>query len=282
VFDECWKSAKEFFDLAPADKMQVPMTDSYPYGYEQKEILSQSIEDESGKKVIAADWKETFQFCLNNSDGKFVLRWPSKPKGFEQAASEYYRAMENLGAELMKIFALALELPIDWFDNKINNHQSALRILNYPHQDHVPEAGQVRASAHTDYGTLTILAADDAPGGLEVQNHDGTWQSVKVSQSGAKHDGLNPRVFVVNLGDLMQRWTNDRWRSTMHRVVNPPREIAESGINTRRQSIAFFMNPNPDLLVEPILLQNQAPKYPPVLAQDHLLSKHYAAAKGKN
>jgi isopenicillin N synthase-like dioxygenase len=268
VFKQTWSLSREFFDLPLADKTEVPMTEEYPYGYEYKEILSYSIDD---KNVAAArDWKETFQVCVNMPAGE--IRWPSKPKAFDETLIAYYRNMEKLGGQLMRIFALALDLPEEWFEDKINKNQSALRVLNYPHQDHLPDVGQVRASAHTDYGTLTILAADDAPGGLQVQNLDGSWQDVKLA----------PGVFVVNLGDLMQRWSNDKWRSTMHRVVNPSRDVVEAGADTRRQSIAFFMNPNPDTLVEVILCKDgEQPKYPPILAEEHLMSKHNAAAKGK-
>ena len=144
---------------------------------------------------------------------------------------------------------------------------------NYPHQDHAPEPGQVRASAHTDYGAFTLLVADNAPGGLQVLNRDGSWQSVS----------LPPHSFVVNLGDLMQRWTNDCWKSTMHRVVNPPLPEVDprtAAPSNRRQSIAFFFNMNKDALIECIetcKADGEKPKYEPILAGEHLLQKHAAA-----
>jgi len=97
--------------------------------------------------------------------------------------------------------------------------------------DEPPKPGQMRASPHTDYGTITLLLADDAPGGLELLL-DGVWHPVKAPADS----------FIVNLGDLMARWTNERWVSTMHRVVPPPPETKGS---TRRQSMAFFQNINP-------------------------------------
>lgn len=137
----------------------------------------------------------------------------------------------------------------------------------------MPGTEQIRASAHTDYGSLTILAVDDAPGGLQVQDAQGQWQSVKAPANS----------FVVNLGDLMARWTNDQWRSTMHRVVNPlPEDIATAKSN-RRQSIAYFYNINYDTSIECIVScqsVDNPPKYAPILAGEHLLMKH-AAAQGR-
>ncbi|GMF33237.1 unnamed protein product [Phytophthora lilii] len=132
--------------------------------------------------------------------------------------------------------------------------------------DQEPGTEQIRASAHTDYGSLTILAVDAAPGGLQVRDLQGEWHNVKAPANS----------FVVNLGDLMQHWTNDQWRSTMHRVINPP-----SGCQSnRRQSIAFFHNINADTIVECIATcqspENPA-KYPPVLAGEYLMKKHSAA-----
>ena len=110
-------------------------------------------------------------------------------------------------------------------------------MINYPAPAAPPEPGQLRAGAHTDYGTLTILRAENVVGGLQVQTRAGEWVDVSVP----------PEAFVVNLGDMLMRWTNDRWRSTLHRVVNPP---LSAGAASRRQSLAFFHNPNPDALIE--------------------------------
>ena len=118
---------------------------------------------------------------------------------------------------------------------------------------------------------LTILRADDAPGGLEVLRSDGSWTPVVIP----------PGCFVVNLGDLMQRWTNDVWKSTVHRVVNPP---VDAGVPTRRQSMAFFHNLNKDAIVECIpsfLAPGEAPKYAPINAFEHLMSRHLLATTGQ-
>src|SRR5208337_5055335 len=113
---------------------------------------------------------------------------------------------------------------------------SMLRALNYPNQELPPEAGQMRAGAHSDYGSLTIVRQEEAPGGLEVLNEDGEWVGVEAV----------PGALVVNIGDLMMQWTNDLWKSTMHRVVNPPRDKA---LGSRRISLVFFHQPNYDAMV---------------------------------
>lgn len=138
---------------------------------------------------------------------------------------------------------------------------------NYPDVEETPEEGQIRASAHTDYGTVTILKPDDAPGGLQVLGKDGEWHDVPYI----------PGAYVINLGDLMARWTNDKWVSTLHRVVNPP---TDAGRSCRRQSVAFFHNINADAVVECIdtcQSEDNPPKYPPVKAFDFLLEKHLAS-----
>lgn len=189
--------------------------------------------------------------------------WPAEPPGFREAMLGYYRAMSELADRLMRLFALGLRLPESFFDGRIDRAISALRLLNYPDQPGPPEPGQLRAGAHTDYGSLTILLPQDAPGGLEVQGPDGTWHGVPTVPGG----------FVINLGDLMARWTNDRWRSTLHRVVNPPPDAAGS---TRRQSIAFFHQPNWEAEIACLptcLAPGEVPKYPTVRSGPHLASK---------
>jgi isopenicillin N synthase-like dioxygenase len=171
--------------------------------------------------------------------------------------------MEALAARLMTMFAIALDLPPGFFHDKIDAHISALRVLNYPNQDRPPEPGQLRAGAHSDYGSLTILRQEQAPGGLQVVTRDGGWTDVPAIEG----------AYVVNIGDLMARWTNDRWVSTLHRVVNPPPDASGS---TRRQSIAFFHQPNWDAKINclPTCLDpTLGAKYDPIGSGAYLMSK---------
>ncbi len=194
--------------------------------------------------------------------------WPSAPAEFEAVGTAYYNAISSLGGKLMHLFAVALGLPETWFDDKIDHHFSIVSSIYYPAQKTPPLPGQFRAGAHTDYGSLTILAPTDAPGGLQVRTLGGEWVDVPYL----------PGTFVINIGDMMQRWTNDRWLSNMHRVVNPPQPVAAM---SPRQSIAFFLHPNHDAIVECIPTCREpgvAPKYEPIAAGAYMMEKEAAIA----
>ncbi|HXJ83902.1 MAG TPA: 2-oxoglutarate and iron-dependent oxygenase domain-containing protein [Candidatus Methylomirabilis sp.] len=189
--------------------------------------------------------------------------WPPRPAEFRDVLTTFYRAQERLAAELMRIFALALGLPAAWFDGTIDRHFSTVPSNFYPEPADEPLPGQLRAGPHTDFGSLTILAVNDAPGGLQVLFPDGSWRDVRPA----------PGQFVVNLGDMMGRWTNDRWKSTVHRVVNPPRDRTRG---SRRQTVGFFLHPNYDARVACLPTCTDAdhpPRYSPILAGEHMLSK---------
>ncbi len=181
--------------------------------------------------------------------------WPAAPKGFESAATAYYRAMSRLIMFLMRLAALALDVEEGFFDDKVDRSIGTMRLNYYPAQAVPPEPGQLRASAHTDYGGFTILSGEDVPGGLQVLTRENRWIDVPTS----------PTTFVVNIGDLLMRWTNDRWLSNLHRVVNPPASAAASAA---RLSIAFFNHPNYDALVECLPSQG-APRHASVLAGEY-------------
>lgn len=188
--------------------------------------------------------------------------WPERPPELRAVWTEYYRAMEGLAACLMRIFAKALTLPDDFFRDKTDRHISGIRANHYPEQVEAPRPGEIRAGAHTDYGAVTILLPENVPG-LQVLDRDGRWIDVTPP----------PGTFVCNIGDLMQHWTNDRWISTMHRVVNPPREAARGN---RRLSVPFFHQPNYDALIEclPTCCGPGNPaRYEPVTSGRHRLTK---------
>jgi isopenicillin N synthase-like dioxygenase len=192
--------------------------------------------------------------------------WPAHPQGFQQIMTSYYRRMNRLANDLMGLFALALDLPEDFFYDKLDKNMSALRIICYPEQNDPPEPGQLRGGAHTDYGTLTILMSDQSAGGLQAQHRDGYWVDVVP----------RPGSYVINIGDIMQNWTNDRWVSTVHRVINPPAELANT---SRRHSVVFFHQPNYDALIETLetCVTLESPlKYDPVTYGDHWTSKWMA------
>lgn len=181
--------------------------------------------------------------------------WPAQPPQFERAATEYYRTMSGQIRFLMRLAALALDVEEHFFDDKLDRSIGTMRLNYYPAQAVAPVSGQLRASAHTDYGGFTILSGEDVPGGLQVRTRGGEWVDVPTS----------PQTFVVNIGDLLMRWTNDRWLSNLHRVVNPP---LGPGPSPARLSIAFFTHPNYDVLIECLSSQGPA-KYPPVRSGEY-------------
>jgi isopenicillin N synthase-like dioxygenase len=225
VIAGAWNAARGFFDLPLAKKVEVKMPYvGYPYGYAplQTEALARSLGDET-----PPDLKESFSIgplgrspnTVDSSavDFRFAPNlWPREPIEFRDAWSTYYRAMAELAARIMQIFAMALDLPEDFFADKIDQHPSAMRVLNYPDLSILPKPGQLRAGAHTDYGSLSILLSEPAPGGLEIWTPEDEWVAVPFV----------PGAFIVNIGDLMARWTNDRWVSTLHRVVCPASELS--------------------------------------------------------
>ncbi|WLP92168.1 2OG-Fe(II) oxygenase family protein [Gordonia sp. NB41Y] len=187
--------------------------------------------------------------------------WPASPAGFRETWEEYYHEIESLAFEMMQLFALALRLDEHHFDAMVDRPISNLFANHYPPITETPEPGQIRVGEHTDYGSLTLLYQPDAVGGLEVCV-DGRWEAV---------DPI-PGSFVVNIGDLMARWTNDRWISTLHRVQLPTTQGPES----RRISLPFFCQPNYDTLIEtlPTCVQEGAgSRYPTITSGMNVTGK---------
>jgi isopenicillin N synthase-like dioxygenase len=183
-------------------------------------------------------------------------QWPSQP-GFKQAMQDCYAALSGLGRQIMRGFALALELPETWFDKWLTGPMATLGPLHYPPQKGAISEARLGAGAHTDFGCLTILWQDEN-GGLQVKNTAGQWlDAPPVAGS-----------FVVNIGDMMARWTNDLFTSTYHRVINT------SGRD--RYSMPFFFDPdfNADLTALPTCVgPDRPPRYPPTTGGQHLIDR---------
>jgi len=200
-------------------------------------------------------WPDEPYFTAGSGPRYFIPNiWPSTQADFAAAAERYYAAMERLVGGLMQLAALGLGLDEHFFDDKIDRHITAMRLNFYPAMTTPPQAGQLRAGDHTDYGLLTILNGENVPGGLQVRTRQGDWIDVETRSAS----------FVVNIGDLLMRWTNDRWVSNTHRVANPP----PGTVSAKRLSIAFFHHPNYDALVDCVAPPGEA-KYPPVLSGDY-------------
>ncbi|HMN82029.1 MAG TPA: 2-oxoglutarate and iron-dependent oxygenase domain-containing protein, partial [Burkholderiaceae bacterium] len=267
--------SRRFFDLPPHEKRRVarPAAD-VARGYVG--LTEESVGRSRDATVKAGDLNESLMigpvdppdepgYTAAPAAGRHFAPnlWPGQPADLRETWTAYYRAMGDLARTLMRIFATGLDLPEAHFDPLIDRHISRLRVRNYPAQTSPPMPGQIRAGAHSDYGSLTILATEDRPGGLQVCNATGDWVDVPIL----------PDCFIVNIGDLMARWTNDRWVSTLHRVVNPP---AGAGDGARRQSLVFFHNPNYDAPVAclptclaPGRSAARSPLYPPTTSGEH-------------
>ncbi len=265
LLGRAWADARDFFDQPIDVKMRVAMpTPGYPYGYSP--MMGETLARSQGntarpdrKQSLAIGPVDAPSHAFVDADEEFAWStnlWPETPPSLQHTWSARYRAMSDLAARLLALMAESLGLDRHHFETMIDRHTSAMRALDYPGSDGDEVLTEdLGASAHTDYGTLTILEVDPVEPGLEVQGLDGSWIPV-MPPSGA---------LVVNLGDAMERWTNDRWRSTMHRVVVPAR---------RRQSIAFFHNANWDAVIECLEpCRGDGAKYAPIEAGPHLMNK---------
>ena len=272
VADSCWQASSAFFDLPQEAKDEVERTPGGLYGYFP--MRSEALAKSRGMDT-PGDLKESFNIGPGSlpahepaDDDERALfsanRWPSQLPQMRPAWEGCFAAMEALSTRLMSIFALGLDLPADYFASRIGSSPGALRAINYPEQELPPEEGQLRAGAHSDYGTLTILRQQVGRGGLQVRDESSaSWVDVPAV------DG----ALVINIGDLMARWTNDRWTSTLHRVVNPD---AGAAVSSRRQSMPFFHNADYSAVIEAIptcVAPGEQPKYEPVLAGPYLAGK---------
>ncbi len=177
--------------------------------------------------------------------------WPELP-GWRELMLSYYEACLGLGIAIHRGFSLDLGLRNDFFDGKLDRPLATLRLLRYPPAD--GNAAAPGAGEHTDYGNLTILAVDGVAG-LEVRRRDGVWLDVPDM----------PGSFICNIGDCLMRWSNDTYVSTPHRVRVPLQE---------RCSIAFFLDPNPDAEIVPVVLEpGETARYLPTTGAAYLRSR---------
>ena len=268
VIAALWSRLTAFFDLPAEEKQALKPAPGGPYGYlgPGTEALAKSRGEDT-----PPDLKESFnggpqEVPEGESDPQALAfcyaptPWPAAPEGFRAAWTAYYAEMVALAERIMEVFAVALGQPQDFFAPYIDAPISGMRALNYPAQDRAPETGQLRAGAHTDYGSLTILLPEPGSRGLEILTPEGSWRGIPPVEG----------AFVINIGDLMTLWTGGDWVSTLHRVVTPP-----DWATRRRMSIAFFHQPNWHAEVKPLAGEGGAP----VLSGPYLMGK-FASANG--
>jgi isopenicillin N synthase-like dioxygenase len=190
--------------------------------------------------------------------------WPEAADVFRTGADNWFRHASALARTMTDVFATALGLPDGFFTPYTDHSIDVLRMVHYARSESSevePEPDRLGMGAHTDYGIVTVLWADPVPG-LQVLDSDGVWQPVVPA----------PGALLVNLGDLLARWTNDRWTSTMHRVV-PPR--GPDGRSLRRRSAAFFHDGNADAIISTLATcrRSDGPAYDDVTVAEHLAQK---------
>lgn len=256
TIDEMLAQTKIFFDLPQVLKDSVEIHKSpYMRGY-----FNQGADKSDG---VLGDVKEGFDMASDlPCDDPYVKEglsfygpnsWPDFMPSFKPVMIDYHTKALNLGLNLLKVFALALDMPADYFSDKFVKPMAQLRVLRYPPTVH-HEGDAMGAGEHTDFGWITMIAQDSA-GGLEVKNTAGVWIAVTPIESS----------LVVNVGDLMSRWTNDRYTATVHRVLNSGSQV--------RYSAAFFMDPDYKAIVTclPSCTSHDNPqKYESIIAGEYM------------
>jgi isopenicillin N synthase-like dioxygenase len=257
VVDRAWATTKAFFALPEEEKRRY-----FVEGGGGARGLT-PFKTEIAKGATHVDLKEFWHVGRELPKGHRFEElmapniWPDRPEGFRETFLELFQALDDAGDRLLSAIARYLGLAPDWFDHAVKDGNSVLRLLHYPP---VPaDAPEVRAGAHEDINLITLLlGAEEA--GLQLLERSGEWLPVKPPEG----------AMVVNVGDMLQRLTNNFLPSTTHRVVNPPPERRGHA----RYSMPFFLHPAPDFLIEtlPSTITAENPnRYPtPITAHDYL------------
>lgn len=261
--DKLFEVSKAFFEMDVETKLK----------YEDLALAGQrgyiSKLRESAKGVSVPDIKEFYHIGQTVTDGDLIKNeypdniWPKEVTEFEEVCQQVYKTFEQTGRNLLKSTALYLGLEEDYFTPKIHNGNSVLRLLHYyPVKDlsQIPE-GAVRAAAHGDINLITLLMGGSAEG-LQAQTLDGKWIPVSPATD----------EIVVNIGDMLARLTNNKFRSTQHRVISPK----EESWLTPRYSTPFFLHPRSDMdltCLDSCVTENNPKQYEDMSAGEFLTER---------
>jgi isopenicillin N synthase-like dioxygenase len=262
VFDDTYEESMRFFQRPTEQKNRYPMrtstargdNDYSPYGYSA--LLSENAYAYTGRQGMPADYVEKFSVGRLVLDDTEDLPFPEDDRGvaLRTALKTYFAACETVADRIAELLTVALELPRDFFATRTNRSNDSLRSQFYPGQqeEFLNDQGM---GEHTD-GTFITLLSEDGPG-LQLRELSGTWIDVDVERRD---------WFVVNIGDLMARWSNDEYISTPHRVKLADRP---------RQSIVFFKLANDDTIIEcfPKFTRERPAKYAAIRYEDFSLQK---------
>ncbi|KAF8531986.1 hypothetical protein JB92DRAFT_2845992 [Gautieria morchelliformis] len=257
------ENAKPFWALPDAKKLEYDIHNTPNFkGYTA--FLAENVDPENRGDLHEGyefGWEEEHPAALTGAraDGSMSGGnvWPTGFPEFRAASLAYYHAVLRLGQTLFPLFALALNLPENFFDDKTTKPAAIMRILHYPPQKGEIDDRVIGIGAHTDYECFTILWQDNNQA-LQVLNAQGKWiDAVPI-----------PGTLVVNLGDQLARWTNDVFKSTVHRAVN------RSGV--RRYSMPLFFGTDYDVMLQALpscVSEDRPAKYEPVNAGDFVKSR---------
>jgi isopenicillin N synthase-like dioxygenase len=257
VIAEMYEQVKRFYALPIETKLK----------YEVPGLAGQrgytSFGKEKAKHSAVGDLKEFWQYGQVVTDQDPIEKeYPTNVSGpeievFNAVFAEAYRAFEKSGGALLEAIALFLGLEGTYFNAKVHNGNSILRAIHYPPILNEPQSA-IRAEQHEDINLITLLIGASADG-LEVLSKENKWVAVSSM----------PEQIVVNVGDMLQRLTNNNLRSTTHRVVNPPRELW----HTSRFSIPFFLHPRSEMRLDCLsscISESNAAQYQPISAGEYL------------
>ena len=290
LFLEAFQASKNFFELPLKDKLKykykTPTSNRgyIPYGAERHDKDKEGVPlVTTSTSTTAPDQKETMDIGYDdpndeNNDDVVKKTWPQafSPCDFQDILVKYFVKMDGLHLRLMKYVGQGLGLPDDgdYLVRKCNGKHENLRLLHYPSTDDAQNA--VRGNAHTDFGTLTLLVQDEV-GGLKVKRKDGTWIDVKPMKDS----------IIVNVGDMLMRWSNDRLKATLHKVESPEAMASKTATSTststatamtvlERYSIAFFCNANKDVEIECLetcCSVTEPARYPPINSHEYITQR---------
>lgn len=278
------EQARRFFhELTPAQKEAIHMRQSGLHrGYEPPAYTT-FVEGNGAESKEGFNWGYEPALDVDGGDGKYVELdgtplgpgesanlWPKEDElpGFFEGVKAYYGECLGLARHLFRLFALSLELEETHFDSMVTHPGGIARLMYYPAKEREVEVKEgeddkIGLGAHSDYECFTLLLPSSTPG-LEILSPDGKWVPVGKVEGG----------LIVNVGDFLMRWTNDQYKSTVHRVVNRTKEA--------RYSVPFFFSINYDQLVEtlPNCVSDDNPsKYPPIRAGEYILERANAITK---
>ncbi|MER8764321.1 2-oxoglutarate and iron-dependent oxygenase domain-containing protein [Mesorhizobium sp. M0968] len=265
---EIFAQARAFFNLPVEEKMKLHISNSGVALRGYIEIFGENTDPSKTR-----DLKECFDIGPERPsvDSPFFgpNQWPATLPGFREAVFTYHEAMKELSIKILRGIALSLDLPSDFFEPRMKDPITSQRLQRYPPQTGLVDERIIGIGAHTDFGNLGFIAQDSV-GGLQVMNRNGVWvEGTPI-----------PNTFVVNIGDLLQKLTNDVYLANLHRVVNT------SG--RERYSIPFFIDADPDAVFAPLescVSEANPAQYQPITCGAYKFGKyikHFPHLRGRN